>query len=238
MAKTVFNMEILDDGSMVIESTDGSVKSKKTTSLGYFLETFGSMFNSIETPILPLNCRKIIKSSTNELYIFEYPSAYRRITYDDDHYENVLCPRTIFIVKLAVDGAGAKTLVKANFFIPDNISPFSLDMPLHTWIFNNFKEGTICWGTNESTARKLLTNDPSTYAGLFNVYIGSKFNDHWPQQVNTAAFIKDTPDAIGRPHMLKIILGLQNKQVFPDSALTKTPITLRQIIVDYNSGKF
>ena len=62
MAKTVFNMEILDDGSMVIESTDGSVKSKKTTSLGYFLETFGSMFNSIETPILPLNCRKIIKS--------------------------------------------------------------------------------------------------------------------------------------------------------------------------------
>ena len=81
--QNLFNIKIFDNGEVFVESRVNNAILTKTTTLQYFLSTFGQSFSSVETPIIPVNCRKIIKSSNSELYIFEYAAHSRTIHYND-----------------------------------------------------------------------------------------------------------------------------------------------------------
>lgn len=243
MTNTIFDIKVNSDGTVNITSDYKNVKLDKVTSLQHFLSTFGSSFSSFETPVLPINCRKIIKSSNSELYIFEYPAMYRTIKYGSRVYENVFCPRTIFIVKIAINGSN-KQLVKSHAYIVDPITPFSVNMPLYSWCFNNYNEGygsaSICWGSGGGTLQNIINGDSSGYGSLFNLYMSLGFNDHLQANVYMNAMqVNDSDLPNGRlDQMERICVFLQKNKIFPLDAVSKKDTSLASIIIDFNEGKF
>ena len=245
MTKPTMNIVINDNGSVEITSDNKGVKSVKLVPLQYFLSTFATNYASFETPIMPNFCRKIIKSSNAELYLFEYPATYRNFKYDGHEIKNVFCPRTIFVAKVIGEGV-SKQLVKACMWVADSLTPFSLTMPLYGWYCNNyspsFHGASICWGSGKSTLDRILASDPSTYGSIFNHYMSLTFNEHLQPQVSLTAFANSFPhkkDTVGGgDQMLQILRYLEDEKIFPTNATSKTPHTLAQICADFNSGTF
>ena len=119
--KILFNIKIFDNYEVFVESRVNNAILTKTTTFNIFCPHLGQSFSSVETPIIPVNCRKIIKSSNSELYIFEYVAHSRTIHYNDEYYENVNCPRSLFVIKIVNNGAG-KIVVKTDIFILDSFN--------------------------------------------------------------------------------------------------------------------
>lgn len=242
MSNALFNIAVRSDGTVNLTSDFKNVKLDKMTSLQHFLATFGSSFSSFETPILPINCRKIIRSSNSELYIFEYPSMYRSIKYREHVYKEVFCPRTIFVVKIATNG-NTKQLIKSHAYIVDPLTPFSVDMPLYSWCFNNYSESygsaSICWGSGANTLQNIINGDSSGYGSIFNLYMSLGFNDHLQAYVNMNHFKNDNIEFDRNDEqMQRICKYLQVNKVFPMDALNKKDISIASIIVDFTEGKF
>lgn len=236
--KTLFDIKIADDGTVELVSYDKGTTSKKITSLQHFLTTFGQSFSTFETPILPQNCRKIIKSSNSELYIFEYPASNRTIIYDNQKYENVFVPRTLFIAKISGSGR-SKQIVKNDLFVLDPLSPFSVNMPLYSWCFNNYSyyqnsNSYICWGSNANTLGNILAGDSSGYGSLFNLYISSGFNNHLEPNTKLGSISKGSND----PKMVILLKHLQANKVFPMEVVSAMPETISGIITRFKEGKY
>ncbi len=235
--KVLFDIKIVDDGVVEIAAFDKGAISKKTTSLQHFLSTFGQSFSTFETPILPQNCRKIIKSSNSELYIFEYPASNRTIIYDGHKYDNVFIPRTLFTVKISTSG-GRKQLVKNDIFVLDPLTPFGVNMPLYSWCFNNYSyfensNSYICWGSNNATMDNILTGDSSGYGSFFNLYISSGFNNHLEPYNRLSGVSID-----GNPRMLALVKHLQANKIFPMQCVVPMKETIASIISKFKEGKY
>jgi hypothetical protein len=242
MTQPLFQINIMDDGSVRIDSNINNTSSHKIVDLQYFLQTFGQMFGSVETPLLPLNCRKLIKSANSELYIFEFPEKIRTITYCGNTYPDVMCPRMIFILKIGIDEDFKRRMVKGDIYSCDSFTPFNLDMRLNHCIFNNFLRGSgmqICWGGNSNILDSIVSNDPSTYASIFNLYMDSPFGTHWSgtydKDLSSIALV-DIPQ--NESDFGKLCLALTNQPRFPASILKPVDATISSIITKYNSGEY
>ena len=236
--KILFDIKVLDDGSVELIADQKGATHKKVTTLQHFLSTFGQSFSTFETPILPQYCRKIIKSSNSELYIFEYPASNRTIIYDGQKYENVFIPRTLFTAKISTTGS-RKQLVKNDIFVLDPLTPFGINMPLYSWCFNNYNyyensNSYICWGSNGNTLENILASDPSGYGSMFNLYISSGFNDHLQPQIRLSGITKDNHD----DRMLSLVKYLQQNKVFPMNVVSPMKETISSIINKFKEGKY
>lgn len=238
---STITININNSGTVDIMSDNNGIKSNKTVSLQYFLSTFASTYATFETPVMPNNCRKIIKSSNAELYIFEYPPSYRDIKYNNEVIKNVYCPRTIFAIKIT--GDSKKNFSKACLWIADPITPFSMSMPLRNWHFNNYSYSyhgsSICWGSGQDTLNRILSSDPSTYGSIFNLYMSLTFNEHLSAYVNLPSFLRigSDPDVKG-DQMYKICKSLEGAKFFPLDAVELSTMTLTQMCADFTAGKF
>jgi len=235
--QNLFNIKIFDNGEVFVESRLNNAILTKTTTLQYFLSTFGQSFSSIETPIIPVNCRKIIKSSNSELYIFEYAAHSRTIHYNDEYYENVNCPRSLFIVKIVNNGAG-KIVAKTDIFILDSLTPFNVNMDLYRWCFNNYyySEGGrsyICWGSTDDNFTRILNGETSGYGAFFNLYMSSHFNDHLQPDITLPQHLK-----ISGYSMKNFIRYMQNEKVFSVSNTFKVNDTIDSIVTRFKEGNY
>lgn len=245
MTNPLFKINIMDDGSVCIDSSVDGTNSHKVVDLQYFLQTFGQMFGNVETPLLPNNCRKLIKSSSSELYIFEFPEKQRTIHYLSSTYENVMCPRMVFILKISLGNDMTRRMVKGDIFSCDSITPFNLDMPLNHCIFNNFLRGSgmqICWGANSDILSSIVSNDPSTYSSIFNLYMDSPFGTHWAGKYNShldsVSLLPIPSTASGLSGLDKLCIALTGQTSFPNSLLVPVDTTIGSIITKYNSGEY
>lgn len=242
MTQPLFQINIMDDGSVRIDSSVNNAFSHKIVDLQYFLQTFGQMFGNVETPLLPLNCRKLIKSANSELYIFEFPEKVRTITYCGHTYTGVMCPRMIFILKIGIDEDLKRRMVKGDIYSCDSFTPFNLGMPLSHCIFNNFLRGSgmqICWGGNSDILNSIISNDPSTYASIFNLYMDSPFGTHWSGTYSkdlSSISLVDVPQ--NESDFGKLCLSLTGQSRFPASILKPVDATINSIIAKYNSGEY
>lgn len=235
--QNLFDIKVFSNGEVLLQSKKDGVTQSKTTTLQYFLSTFGQSFSTFETPILPTNCRKIIKSSNAELYIFEYPPSVRSIIYDGETYDNVYCPRAIFVVKIANNG-GRRIMSKTDIFLVDPLVPFNENMNLYRWCFNNYnyyKDGRsyICWGSANDSYENILNGNTANYGAFFNLYMSSMFNNHLEPDISYSGIKQET-----RERMLNVILHLQTEKTFPMSATYDVGDTVSTIIARFKEGSY
>ena len=230
---TIFDIKIKNNGEVVINSDNNGIKLNKVTTLQYFLSTFGQSFATFETPLIPMFCRKIIKSGNSELYIFEFPAIHRDLRYKNTLYEKVPCPRSLVALKISVN-SNQKSVSKISMYSLDQLVSFDLNMNLYSWPFNNYSSsGWICWGNKDELVRNIVNDDSVKYSSLFNIYMSTNFNNHLEPNINYNIVSKYEGD-----QMLKIINLSKDTGVFPLSVVNKSEETIGGIIAGFQDGTY
>ncbi len=179
--KKSIRLEIAEDW-VKIEYENEGVKTERIGDINTLTDVFKSIETSIILPILPNNCRRLIKKG-NQLFVFSYYEE--GIIKDFKYFEEVLdipVPKTIILNVVQDLGAEKYRLLDTTFFPIKDTYLNNDNIQLYYWPFPNqspeFK-GRVCWGNDPNIVSFRRSCDLFNLSSIYHLFFAAKGNDDY-----------------------------------------------------------
>lgn len=179
MANVLQNVAISDDGIVKIISDFDGKKNSITCQLKDYVQYIASSFGSNATPVLPFGTRYYARKKDKICLVIEKPSFILPVLQTIyGSIENVPIPSTLWIYNINNTSDGLTTS-RIYCYTMKKFDVFSLDMPLHHFIFPHYADwyGGVCWGDRANVVAT-ISRDLNGFSRLPDLFFNTTTANH------------------------------------------------------------
>lgn len=224
--KDPIHIELFEDYAKIFQNL-GGLRNEKIVSIDTLTGVFKSLDQTINLPLLPLNCRKYLKKGQTVYMFLEYPEAViDTFKHHRRAMKNLTIPRCLLCVRMTDHGNDQFSLQSTSFFALKEPMLNNEDVELYWWPFCHQYHaymGDICWGTNKAIPDMKKSMTLFAASGIHNMFFSSDFTDDYGWNFN--------PSSSGIPDFY------QAGKPFPYDKLKPHDLTLKKVIKRIMTGQ-
>lgn len=176
------DIQLYEDHARISQDING-MKSEKIVSIDTIVNVFKSLDTTINIPLLPLNCRKMIKKGQTVYVFMEYPEAVlKEFKYKAKKIKDLTVPKCMVVCTLNDLGNENYAFRSATFFAIKESILNNEDTELFWWPFSHQSHnymGAVCWGTNPVIPTLSKSCSLFAMSSIYQMYFSSEFLDDY-----------------------------------------------------------